>query len=211
MKIKSTGNKKGQEVRYINSNDIIRLKEYFRDNNKIIITIAITIFYSFSSFILFVSFFIGLNTGLRISDILNLKFEDINKNRAKIEEIKTGKSKVIYFNKVCMQSIKELKKYYKSKKIKCNSFLFKSSFNPNNSISYSAVIQYLRKAKLDLKIEYEIGTHSLRKTWGYAVYKKTKNIGLLMIAFNHSSPKITLRYIGIEEDDIANIMKNTLL
>lgn len=32
-----------------------------------------------------------------------------------------------------------------------------------------------------------------------------------MIAFNHSSPKITLRYIGIEEDDIANIMKNTLL
>ena len=196
MKIKSTGNKKGQEVRYINSNDIIRLKEYFRDNNKIIILSI---------------FNIGLNTGLRISDILNLKFEDINKNRAKIEEIKTGKSKVIYFNKVCMQSIKELKKYYKSKKIKCNSFLFKSSFNPNNSISYSAVIPYLRKAKLDLKIEYEIGTHSLRKTWGYAVYKKTKNIGLLMIAFNHSSPKITLRYIGIEEDDIANIMKNTLL
>jgi len=196
MKIKTSGNKKGQEVRYITSNDIARLREYFTKNNKPIILAIMNI---------------GLNTGLRISDILNLKFEDISKDRAKIIEIKTGKSKVIYFNKVCTKSLKDLKAYYKANKIKCSSYLFKSSISTEKSISYSAVIQYLRKAKLDLGIEYEIGTHSFRKTWGYNVYKKTKNIGLLMIAFNHSSPKITLRYIGIEEDDITNLMKNTLL
>lgn len=196
MRIRSSGNKKGQEVRYITSNDITRLREYFISNNKPIILAIMNI---------------GLNTGLRISDILNLKFEDIYKDRAKIIEIKTGKSKVIFFNKVCTRSLKELKNYYKTKKIKCTSYIFKSSINIEKPISYSAVIQYLRKAKLDLGIEYEIGTHSFRKTWGYNVYKKTKNIGLLMIAFNHSSPKITLRYIGIEEDDITNLMKKTLL
>jgi integrase len=45
------------------------------------------------------------------------------------------------------------------------------------------------------------GTHSLRKTWGYWTYKTTQhNIGLIMDTFNHSSQRITLRYIGINQD-----------
>lgn len=50
-----------------------------------------------------------------------------------------------------------------------------------------------------------LGSHSLRKTWGKNVYEKTLNIALIMQAFNHSSPQITLRYIGIEEEDINRL------
>jgi len=46
----------------------------------------------------------------------------------------------------------------------------------------------------------EIGTHTLRKTFGYHFYKKTNDIALLMELFNHSSQSITLRYIGMNQD-----------
>ncbi|MCQ9844315.1 site-specific integrase, partial [Staphylococcus aureus] len=46
----------------------------------------------------------------------------------------------------------------------------------------------------------EIGTHSMRKTFGYHYYKQTKDVALLMAVFNHSSQYITLRYIGINQD-----------
>lgn len=56
-----------------------------------------------------------------------------------------------------------------------------------------------------LSIEYPIGSHFLRKTWRYHVYKGTLNIALLMKAFNHSSAEQTLKYIRIEEENITKI------
>lgn len=49
----------------------------------------------------------------------------------------------------------------------------------------------------------DIGTHTLRKTFGYHYYKKTRDIATLMFIFNHSSQAITKRYIGITEDEIG--------
>ncbi|EMF0195722.1 tyrosine-type recombinase/integrase, partial [Enterococcus hirae] len=49
----------------------------------------------------------------------------------------------------------------------------------------------------------DIGTHTLRKTFGYHYYKRTKDIATLMFIFNHSSQAITKRYIGITEDEIG--------
>ena len=48
----------------------------------------------------------------------------------------------------------------------------------------------------------DIGTHTLRKTFGYHFYQRTKDVALLQKVFNHSSPSITLRYIGIDQDVI---------
>ncbi|ATF14055.1 hypothetical protein A616_19380 [Brevibacillus brevis X23] len=52
-------------------------------------------------------------------------------------------------------------------------------------------------AKLGLT---EIGCHTMRKTFGYFFYKKTRDIATLQMIFNHSHPQITLRYIGINQD-----------
>ena len=49
------------------------------------------------------------------------------------------------------------------------------------------------------------GTHSLRKTFGYHYYKNTKDIATLMQVFNHGSQNITLRYIGIEQEDLDKV------
>ncbi|MEK5183319.1 tyrosine-type recombinase/integrase [Paenibacillus sp. FSL P4-0288] len=48
----------------------------------------------------------------------------------------------------------------------------------------------------------EIGTHRLRKTFGYHFYKRYKDVALLQQIFNHSAPSITMRYIGINQDII---------
>ncbi len=54
----------------------------------------------------------------------------------------------------------------------------------------------------------EIGTHTLRKTFGYHFYKKTKDIALLQELFNHSAPSVTLKYIGINQDIMDNALED---
>ena len=66
-------------------------------------------------------------------------------------------------------------------------------------------IDEFKKIEEYLNIPYPLGSHSLRKTWGKNVYDATLNIALIMKAFNHSSPGITLKYIGIEEEDINRL------
>ena len=51
-------------------------------------------------------------------------------------------------------------------------------------------------------LEENIGTHTLRKTFRYHHYQKFKDVVILQKIFNHSSPQVTLRYIGIEQDKI---------
>ena len=51
-------------------------------------------------------------------------------------------------------------------------------------------------------ITARIGTHTLRKTFGYHFYNKTKDVALLQCIFNHSAPSVTLAYIGINQDII---------
>ena len=60
-------------------------------------------------------------------------------------------------------------------------------------------------------LEEKIGTHSLRKTFGYHHYKQFKDIVILQKIFNHSSPQITMRYIGIEQDQIDDSYNNFVL
>lgn len=55
-------------------------------------------------------------------------------------------------------------------------------------------------AKAGDMIGISIGTHTMRKMFGYTYYQAIKNVDTLMEIFNHSSQKITLRYIGITEE-----------
>ncbi|WP_413223238.1 tyrosine-type recombinase/integrase [Staphylococcus argenteus] len=56
----------------------------------------------------------------------------------------------------------------------------------------------------------EIGTHSMRKTFGYHYYKKTKDVALLMDLFNHSSQVVKLRYVGISQEVINSSISETM-
>ncbi len=69
----------------------------------------------------------------------------------------------------------------------------------------------INRACREAGMEEKIGTHTMRKTFGYHHYQKFKDVVMLQKIFNHSSPEITLRYIGIEQEQIDNSFKNFIL
>ena len=116
------------------------------------------------------------------------------------------------FAKEYEKAIKELKSFYQGLGYSIKEgYLFKSlspyqkKFKLDNPFTINGVSREFKKIESFLNIPYPLGSHSLRKTWGKNVYEKTLNIGILMQAFNHSSPQITLKYIGIEEEDINRL------
>ena len=140
-------------------------------------------------------FVIGINTGLRISDILELKVKDVKgKTHIAIIENKTKKNKRFKVNNSLRY---ELDNYIKG--MDDEDYLFKSRKGENKPITRVQAYRILKNAGENIGLG-EIGTHTLRKTFGYHFYQKTKDVVLLQELFNHSAPSVTLRYIGINQD-----------
>jgi len=145
----------------------------------------------------YILFELGINFGLRISDLLQLKVKDVkNTYQITVKEKKTGKIKNFSMNK---RIENQLNDYIVG--MNDEEYLFKSRKGNNKPIGRVQAYRILRKAadKVGLK---KIGTHTLRKTFGYWHYKKNKDVALLQKIFNHSSPSITLDYIGITQEEI---------
>lgn len=150
----------------------------------------------------YILFVLGINTGLRISDILKLKVEDLYGTHITMREQKTGKQKRI---QITPELKRELKWYLDGRK--GSEYLIKSRQGKNKPICRQMAYKILRKIAKQFGLE-EIGTHTLRKTFGYHMYAKTKNIALLMTIFNHSSERVTLKYIGMDQDEMDRALMN---
>lgn len=144
----------------------------------------------------YILFMMGIYSGLRVSDILNLKVKDLGKDYINIKEKKTGKQKRIFVNPILKKAVA----HYISDKDP-EQYLIKSQGSYNRPISRIRAYQILKGIGDKFGID-NLGTHSMRKTWGYHYYSQTKDIALLQKVFNHSSPQITLRYIGVDQDSI---------
>ena len=154
-------------------------------------------------------FEIGINTGLRISDILQLHIWQIRgKDDIALTEQKTGKAKRIYINKRLRAVIDEYCAHHTNPGDNKLPVIYQAR-HPRRSVSRVYAYRVLRAAGAEFGLEH-IGTHTLRKTFGYHYYKRTNDIALLMELFNHSAPGITLRYIGIIQDDIKSAMMKDL-
>ncbi|MCU5014823.1 site-specific integrase, partial [Bacillus cereus] len=160
------------------SEQIQQIKEYLKEKNA-------------RNYILFV---MGINTGLRISDILKLKVGDLKGSHISMREMKTGKQKRIQITAALKR---ELRWFNENRED--DEYLLKSRQGKNRPIGRSMAYKILSGAAAEFGLD-EIGTHTLRKTYGYHMYMQTKNIALLMEIFNHSSEKVTLRYIGVNQD-----------
>lgn len=152
-------------------------------------------------------FTLGINAGLRISDILKLKWGDLIYENGKIrdevliKEKKTGKTKKFPLNNSVVESV-EL--YTDKDKFTTKDWIFPSRKKNGGikPISRIAAWQMINKYCKMAGITENVGTHTLRKTFGYHQYKSGTDIAMLQKMLNHSSPKITLRYIGIEREEI---------
>lgn len=150
-------------------------------------------------------FTIGINCGLRISDILNLNVGDVrNKTHIQIVEKKTKKFKKFPINAKLRPMIEE---FVKGRKDREPLFLSHWKHRLDRVTAYYLIRNACEKAGL----QERIGTHSMRKTFGYHHYQQYKDVVILQKIFNHSSPQITLRYIGIEQDQIDNSYSNFIL
>ena len=150
----------------------------------------------------YMMFVIGINAGLRISDILPLKMKDVkNVTHIKIIEKKTGKAKRFKINPYLR---KEIDKYIDG--MNDDDYLFPSR-KGDKPITRVQAYRILNDVAKKLGIE-EVGTHTLRKTFGYWHYQQYKDVAILQEIFNHSVPSITLRYIGINADIIDASIDN---
>lgn len=152
-------------------------------------------------------FTLGINCGLRVSDMLKLKKKDIKDYQLRLKESKTKKHKSITLNHIRS----EIDDYIQF--LEDDDYLFKSNKldKEGNQKPISRVQAYriLNKAAESIGIE-SIGTHSMRKTFGYHYYKRSNDIALLMDMFNHSSQSVTLRYIGMNQDVINQSISSTM-
>ena len=148
-------------------------------------------------------FAFGINTGLRVSDILGLNVEDVEgKSYVEIHEKKTGKYKRFPLNAKLKALIKD---YLINDRCKSYSLLDKEPLfigKKHCRLDRSQVYRFLNEACKQLGITANAGTHTMRKSFGYHFYKKYNDIALLQKILNHSSPAITLRYIGVDQDEI---------
>lgn len=147
-------------------------------------------------------FTLGINTNLRISDLLRLTREDIVGNQIVIREQKTGKTKRIHLGDKTLEQITPL--------LPETGTLFPSR-KGGKAITRQQAWRILNDAAVRAGLNIEFGTHSLRKTFAYHAYKQGVDLALLMRILNHASQRETLRYIGIETEDITNVYDSVQL
>jgi integrase len=151
----------------------------------------------------YILFLIGINTGCRVSDILAFKKDTIiklkNKKRKEflIREGKTKKERMINITSIYPEVFA-----YASQLD--SEWLFPSR-KGDKPISKIQAYRQLQKAG-DMAGVDSIGTHTMRKTFGYWFYKATHDVAMLQDILNHSTPQITLTYIGINKEEKDNVL-----
>lgn len=188
-----------------NSEDLKHFKEYYKEIQP-----------NARNYLLII---LGLNTALRISDILSLRWKDVYhfsdntcRQHLTIIEQKTGKRSTILLNR----SIQLALQYYKYYLCQCDSkpvpdtFLFPHS-NKNMPITRVQAHRIIKAPAEYYHIPGIICCHSLRKTFGYHAWHQGVSPVLLVNIYNHSSYTVTKRYLGIEQEDRDKIFREIYL
>lgn len=150
---------------------------------------------------------IGCFMGLRISDILKLRFNQIiDVDELIITEKKTGKTREIKINHQLKKHISACVNHINP--VNYDDYIFISQKGTVFSIQRINIILKEIKTKYSLRIK-NFSSHSLRKTMGREIFERAGNNGELALIklgelFNHSSPAITKRYLGITREEMMD-------
>lgn len=153
---------------------------------------------------------LGLNTALRIGDILALQWKDvynfekdIYRRHISIHEQKTGKENSIAINGAVSDSLDLLlaKRKSSGRIPEQEDYIFISNKGKKQPITRYQAYRIIREAAFAAGVEEHISCHSLRKTFGYYAWRQGVPPAMLMNIYNHSSYQITKRYLCIEQED----------
>lgn len=144
-----------------------------------------------------------INTGLRIGDALALKRRHVMGAELAIIEQKTGKRKINVSLKGLRPAIDSYIDNGNREVVDPDGYLFES--NKGGPLSRVQAFRILDQAGKEFGVN--LSPHALRKTFGYWTYQETKDLATLQLIFNHSSPSVTKRYIGISQDEANTVFE----
>ena len=156
-------------------------------------------------------FIMGINNGLRAGDLVKLKVMQVRYLKVgdilTIKESKTGKDNILVINKTVH---KALRNYFDTVKPDDDAFVF-ASRKGDSHIQSQAVSKLVKKWTKAINLRGNYGAHTLRKTWGY-IQRTVHGVGFEIICkrYNHSSPAITMRYLGIQDKEVRSILMNEI-
>jgi len=141
-------------------------------------------------------FLVGINTGRRIGDILALLVRDVQGKHLVIREQKTGKRIFVPINDELSHAFRQF-----CAGRHASEFLFQSREGVNRPLTTSMAYRIMNEAAAAVGLKH-IGTHTMRKTFGYWFYQQYKDLALLSKILGHSDPSITRAYIGLDQDTV---------
>ena len=160
-------------------------------------------------------FVTGINSALRISDLLTLRighFLDEQghiKQRFDIHEQKRGKRQKVVINNSIRETLEEFLSKNPGIENKPDNFVFfnTKSNNFTNPIGRGQAWKFVAAICHEVGLRGNYGTHSLRKTWGYHARLQGVDLVLIMHKLNHSSIATTKRYLGITDEELQEIVQ----
>ena len=157
-------------------------------------------------------FTMGINNGLRVGDLLRLRVGDVRYVKEgdyiTVKEAKTGKENILMINKVVHGA---LKNFLEKMNPQDEDFLFASKKRDKGHITIQRANAMVKEWTRAINLKGNYGAHTLRKTFGY-VQRTVYKVGFEVLAkrFNHSSPAVTMRYLGIADKEVNGILKNEI-
>lgn len=158
----------------------------------------------------------GLNTALRISDLLKLQWGNVYNFKTStfyfhicVQEQKTHKKNVVSINPCVCDSLNLLMDHLPT--VSESDYLFQSRLNQPRPIHRSRAYAIIREIAEALDMEGTISCHSLRKSFGYHAWKRGYSPAVIMEIYNHSSLQVTKRYLSINQDDKDQIYRDMAL
>ncbi|MBA7659779.1 Tyrosine recombinase XerC [subsurface metagenome] len=174
------------------------IKDYLKDRNV-------------RDYLLFVA---GCNLAIRISDLLSLKVDQVRDNQGNIREFirlkeqKNRKQRELSVNKALTTALTTF--FKQSPVLEKESPLF-PGVKSDKAMTRQNAHFIIKNACRAVGLEGNYSTHSLRKSWGYAAYSQGVRIEEIMKKLGHASPGVTLRYIGIEQEDTHKLEEQICL
>jgi len=148
-------------------------------------------------------FVFGINTGLKITELLNIRVSDVVSENQKVNDYLklydegSGETRFIYLNSKVKKALKE---FLAKDKWEMTAFLFHSS-RSSQPITRQQAYRIIHEAAEKAGVTVKVGTQSMRKTFGFHAFKQGVAISLLQKYFHHSTPSETLKYIGVSKDE----------
>lgn len=146
---------------------------------------------------------IGVNMALRISDLLQIQYDDMDLDRGlyELHEGKTGKSRTIKLNNTVIDIVRRRMRENPS-----DVYLFQVHSNrTSGQVKPVSRISVARKFKeVGEVMDVQLGTHSMRKSRGWAMYSDGVPIEMISKVLNHSHPAVTMAYLGITKQEVLD-------